>query len=294
MDYQAVPRDVLNLSVKVSKAANAEYWACDIAVGKDGQYRILECATAFAAFPYIRDWIGQYLMWKLSSGHFNKPNIPLYNWEELGKINSSLLRSMRNIHFSKQPLDTVNDGCETFNTMSLGGYPISDTSMNLGEEWPSETWNLQDNYKRNLAAIESAAIASPDIELAAFTMGLSQAAVPIDTAQDKVAMNTVAAEVVDVEMVATDSALPLLSEVHLYRFFAGVKGIGRVLAENILDAFGTSGLVDALVNDPQKLTQVKNIKQKKLTNIIEYWQSEHWQSEYRQSERRDVLSKPDH
>ena len=62
MDYQNVPRRVLDLAVNTSKAANAEYWACDIAVGKDGQYHILECATAYAAFPYIRDWIGQYLM----------------------------------------------------------------------------------------------------------------------------------------------------------------------------------------------------------------------------------------
>jgi Holliday junction resolvasome RuvABC DNA-binding subunit len=68
--------------------------------------------------------------------------------------------------------------------------------------------------------------------------------------------------------------LPLLSEVNLYNFFAGVKGIGRVLTKNILDAFSSEGLIDALVNDPQKLTQVKNIKQKKLNHIIEHWESE--------------------
>lgn len=278
MDYQGVPREVLDLSVKASKAANTEYWACDIAVGKDGQYRILECATAFAAFPYIRDWIGQYLLWKLSSGRFNKPYMPLYNWEELGKINPSLLRSMRHINFSKQPLDTVNDGCETFNTMSLYGYPISDTSMKLCEEWPSETWNRQDNYKHHLAGVES-----HTIESSVSAAKRYQQIKPEGITQDKV----------EVERMTTKSALPLLSEVHLYRFFEGVNGIGRVSAENILAVFGTSGLVDALVNDPQKLSQVKNIKQKKITNIIEHWQSENWQREYWQSDCRGVFNQAD-
>ena len=80
MDYMNVPKELLDLAVQVSKDANAEYWACDVAVGKDGKFRILECATAFAAFPYIRDWIGQYIMWKFSNGRFAKPNIPLFNW----------------------------------------------------------------------------------------------------------------------------------------------------------------------------------------------------------------------
>ena len=91
MDYMDVPKSVLDLAVKTSKAARAEYWACDIAYGKDGKVRILECATAFAAFPYIRDWIGQYLMWSLSEGRFKKPNIPMFNWEELGRLTAHCL-----------------------------------------------------------------------------------------------------------------------------------------------------------------------------------------------------------
>jgi len=100
IDYNDVPMDVLELAVKASKAAKAEYWASDIAY-VEGKPYILECATAFAAFPYIRDWIGQYLMWDFSGGKMKKPNFPLYNWEELGKIDSSLLRTMRHIEFSK-------------------------------------------------------------------------------------------------------------------------------------------------------------------------------------------------
>ena len=100
MTYEGVPMGALELAVEASKAAKAEYWACDIAE-YDGKFYILECATAFAAFPYFRDWIGQYLMWDFSEGRFPKPHIPLYSWEELGKIDSSLLRTMRNIGFSR-------------------------------------------------------------------------------------------------------------------------------------------------------------------------------------------------
>lgn len=102
MSYKNVPMNALELAVKASKAAKAEYFACDIAIdaNNDKAY-ILECATAFAAFPYIRDWICQYLMWDFSKGRYKKPHVPLFSWEELGKIDSSLLRTMRHIGFSK-------------------------------------------------------------------------------------------------------------------------------------------------------------------------------------------------
>jgi len=159
MDYQDVPKELLDLAVKVSKAANAEYWACDIAVGEDGKYRILECATAFAAFPYIRDWIGQYLMWKFSKGRFPLPNIPLYNWEELGKMNSSILRTLRYITFGRytpsydgayfldKKTKETEDG-EMYLHELDALYPMLDTETRTKEEWPSEEWNFQDNYKR--------------------------------------------------------------------------------------------------------------------------------------------------
>ena len=102
MSYENVPMNALELAVEASKAAKAEYWACDIAIcAKTDKPYILECATAFAAFPYIRDWIGQYLMWDFSNGRFGMPHVPLFSWEELGKIDSSLLRTMRHIGFSK-------------------------------------------------------------------------------------------------------------------------------------------------------------------------------------------------
>lgn len=102
MSYENVPMNALELAVAASKAAKAEYWACDIAIdAKTGEAYILECATAFATFPYIRDWIGQYLMWDLSEGRFRIPHVPLYSWEELGKMSSSVLRTLRHLYFAK-------------------------------------------------------------------------------------------------------------------------------------------------------------------------------------------------
>ncbi len=102
MSYENVPMNALELAVKASKAAKAEYWACDIAIDENTlEPYILECATAFAAFPYIRDWIGQYIMWDLSGGKFRLPHIPLFSWEELGKMNPAVLRTLRHLYFAR-------------------------------------------------------------------------------------------------------------------------------------------------------------------------------------------------
>jgi hypothetical protein len=157
MDYHDVPVELLEIAVKASKAANAEYFAADIAVGKDGKYRLLECATAFAAFPYIRDWIGSYIMYKFGKGRFKKPYFPMYNWEELGKIDSSLLRTMRYISFGRY----VPSGDGEFYTdkeIAVAGrelkvreldekFPMLLTKETDKEEWPSEIWNYQDRYR---------------------------------------------------------------------------------------------------------------------------------------------------
>ena len=101
MDYNNVPMAALELAVEASKAAKAEYWACDIGIDKNTEKAyIIECATAFAAFPYIRDWIGQYIMWDLSEGSFRMPHVPLFSWEELGKMDPSILRTLRHLYFA--------------------------------------------------------------------------------------------------------------------------------------------------------------------------------------------------
>ncbi|WP_440056550.1 ATP-grasp domain-containing protein (plasmid) [Pseudoalteromonas sp. T1lg65] len=239
MDYQDVPKSVLDLAAKASKAANAEYWACDIALGVDGKLRILECATAFAAFPYIRDWIGQYLMWMLGSGRFRKPNIPLYNWEELGKINSNLLRTMRHISFSSYT--PSQDSGELFTGLDENNYPIMDVKYDPSEEWPSEVWNFQDNYTlqaTNIKAKQYAPLPGSD--------------------ENNSELNSYAPSEFDEQQLRA-----ILSE---------VKGIGDKMIDELLSSFGAPGVVEALNNDPERLCSVRNLKSRKLERILSHWQ----------------------
>ena len=243
MDYMNVPGEALDLAVRASKSANAEYWACDIAVSHDNEFRILECATAFAAFPYIRDWIGQYLMAELTHGQMPYPNIPLYNWEELGKISSSVLRVMRHITFARG-YDIQTDTGETFHRTTSDGYPLLSTEPGTIEEWPSEQWNRQDNYRRR---------------------GQQAALEILDTGGEESELSAEPARVVP----ATST---LLSESHLLELLASAKGVSRNLARLIIDTLGLQGVLNALQHDPQQLMQVKRVKAKRLANIMKRWQ----------------------
>jgi hypothetical protein len=158
IDYDNIPMDVLELAVEASKAAKAEYWACDIAYVENKPY-ILECATAFAAFPYVRDWIGDYLMWDFSNGKFRKPYFPLFNWEQLGKIDSSLLRTMRHIQFS--PYTPSCDGAFFVNKKDAYDIEITEESnpedvpenpykpLKMEEDIPDEVKNIDRHIEVN-------------------------------------------------------------------------------------------------------------------------------------------------
>ncbi|WP_245680682.1 ATP-grasp domain-containing protein [Veronia pacifica] len=243
MDYQDVPKNVLDLAKRASKAANAEYWACDIALGKDGKLRILECATAFAAFPYIRDWIGQYLMWLLSDGQLKKPNIPLYNWEELGKIDSSLLRTMRHISFSKYT--PSQDSNECFSRFDEFGFPIQDTEYRSGEEWPSEVWNRQDNFRLEAAATQAATLT------------------PLPGADEQQ----------DPDLGSYEPAK--FNEAELRTFLNNIRGIGDKMVDDILLQFGAEGFVNAINTDPEQLCIIKNLKAKKLNLLLDQWKQQY-------------------
>ncbi len=251
MDYQKVPKELLDLAVKVSKDANAEYWACDIAVGKDGKYRILECATAFAAFPYIRDWIGQYLMWKFSNGRFPKPNIPLYNWEELGKMDPSVLRTLRYITFGrytpsydgayfldKKMVKTEEGEMALHELDSI--YPMFLTEDRNYEEWPSERWNFQDNYGKSISKV---------------------------TAKKN-------PEYGDDESAEAAESDVILDEDKMTEVLTSVKGIGKKKSEKILDKFDLHELVHALENEPKKLMKkISWMKSHLLDELTSEWNS---------------------
>jgi len=249
MDYQDVPKELLDLAVKVSKDANAEYWACDVAVGEDGKYRILECATAFAAFPYIRDWIGQYIMWKLSNGRFPLPNIPLYNWEELSKMDSSVLRTLRYITFGKytpsydgayfldKKTKETEEGEMYLHEMdSL--YPMLPTEDRNYEEWPSERWNFQDNYGKTIRKVHAQSNPHP--------VGGDE----------------------------SEESPKVLTEEHLSEMLQSVKGIGKKKTADILEAYTPADLVARLEGKPEKIIkEIKWMKKTLLKKILEKWEA---------------------
>jgi len=236
MDYQNVPQKALDIAVKASRAANAEYWACDIALGTDGKFRILECATAFAAFPYIRDWIGQYLMWQLSNGQMKAPNIPMYNWEELSKIRSGLLRTMRHITFGEYK--PSQDCADVLTEADV--YQLLPMELRLKEEWPSEIWNFQDNYvcKARLGA-----------------------------QVQKLELEEVETGAEDSEEFQQETGVNKLNAAELKAFFRSVKGIGDKMYQAIMDSLGVDGVNRALQGQPELFLQVPNLKQKKLATI---------------------------
>ena len=247
MDYQDVPKELLDLAVYVSKSANAEYWACDVAVGEDGKYRILECATAFAAFPYIRDWIGQYLMHKFSNGRFPLPNIPLYNWEELGKMDSSILRTLRYITFGKYTasydgayfLDkkqVKTDNGETYLHELDKLYPMVVTEDRNYEEWPSEKWNFQDNYGKSIHKVK--AKQNPKYD------------------------DDEASEIKDDIVVDREQIKDILTS---------AKGIGNKKSEKILAEFETVEIIHALEKEPKRLLDISWLKENILDNIVQEW-----------------------
>ncbi|WP_281222747.1 ATP-grasp domain-containing protein [Photobacterium sanguinicancri] len=278
MDYQDVPREVLDLAVRVSKAAQAEYWACDIAVSTKDEYTILECATAFAAFPYIRDWIGQYLMWQLAPAQFTQPYFADRNWEELGKVDSSLLRTMRHIQFghASESTDTGEYAPADEHYSLLNTYHEDD------EEWPSEAWNFQDLNKGKLkdSYFGSAREQTPNNPMAesdSFESFLSELSSEndLDTGIEDLAklMNAEG----DVQGVTelqdlTDAQKSVVMESQqLVNFFMSVKGIGHGLATEIVDTLGVDGTLRILNDQPEQLMTFRNLKQKKLDAILCQW-----------------------
>jgi len=249
MDYQDVPKELLDLAVKVSKDAKAEYWACDVAVGEDGKYRILECATAFAAFPYIRDWIGQYIMWLLSDGRFPLPNIPLYNWEELSKMDSTVLRTLRYITFGRytpshdgayfldKKIKQTEEGEMYLHEMDEL-YPMLPVEVRRGEEWPSERWNFQDNYGRTVRKVH--AQSNPH---------------PISSDEDA-------------------ESPKVLTQEDLTGMLQSVKGIGKKKSADVFEKYTPADLVARLEGKAEKMVKEFGWMQKKLLkSILQEWES---------------------
>ncbi len=273
MDYMNIPKELLDLAVRVSKAANAEYWACDIAVGRDGEYRILECATAFAAFPYIRDWIGQYLMWLFSNGHFELPHIPLFNWEELGKMDSSILRTLRYITFGHYTpsfdgahfLDgetRMTDEGEMYLHELDSLYPILAVEMKNFEEWPSEKWNFQDHYGKSIKIVESEYNPMYDKKIDGDE---TQEATQIVATDDEIKTTFIDGDISKKKLIETKDMYKVLTSVH---------GIGKKKSEAIMQKYETHELVEVIEMAPRKLAEEFNwLKGSLLDGIKNAWEN---------------------
>ncbi len=251
MDYMNVPKSVLDLAVKTSKAAKAEYYACDVAYGKDGKVRILECATAFAAFPYIRDWIGQYIMWILGDGRFKKPHIPMFNWEELGKIDSSLLRTMRYITFGEYTPSCDGEifikkrkrfGDKIVYIHQLDEtYKMQKVERRFFEEWPSSRWNFQDRY--SLKALKENRVEVEDVD---FSNDES-----CESKEERIS----------------------LGKKELKNFFKEVEGVGKKKIEKIFDKFEKAkNIVEVLEQNPISFSEIKGITKKVAKEIEKSWE----------------------
>jgi glutathione synthase/RimK-type ligase-like ATP-grasp enzyme/DNA uptake protein ComE-like DNA-binding protein len=253
MDYMDVPKNVLDLAVKVSKDAKAEYWACDVAYGKDGKVRILECATAFAAFPYIRDWIGQYIMWNVSEGRFKKPHMPMFNWEELGKIDPSLLRTMRHITFGSY--NDSYDGEYFGKKKKMYGkkkvylheldkkYKVYDVKQRVFEEWPSEEYNYQDRFAlKNLKTMK------------------------IKNKKDSITPSASIDEAHESQMINT------VSKKELKELLTSIDGIGKKKFDRIIDEIGSASEVSGVLEQsPSILLNIKGITKKLVAKISNEW-----------------------
>jgi hypothetical protein len=98
-------------------------------------------------------------MWDLSDGKFRMPHIPMFSWEELGKMDPSILRTLRNIYFAAFApssdgaywLKDKEDGLEGKFDMELtdesrwSDMPDSIAPVTSEDELPEEVKNVQDN-----------------------------------------------------------------------------------------------------------------------------------------------------
>jgi hypothetical protein len=78
-------------------------------------------------------------MWDLSGGKFRLPHVPLFSWEELGKMDPSVLRTLRHLYFS------------TYEPSADGAYWLADKGdfdMHLTED--GKTSDLPDAVKAPL------------------------------------------------------------------------------------------------------------------------------------------------
>ena len=172
----------------------------------------------------------------------------MFNWEELGKIDSSLLRTMRHIAFGKYT--PSYDGAYFGDKKKAHGdgeyyiheldeqYPMFDITPKDYEEWPSEKWNFQDKFPfKSIKTMEVENIESFD-------------------AQE-----------------SGDEASPeiIITKEDLEGMFEGVSGLGAKKIVDIFEEFSEDEIVENLEFDSTRFSQIKGIKGKTVEKIIKAW-----------------------
>ena len=189
-------------------------------------------------------------MWKFSEGSFPLPNIPLFNWEELGKMDSSVLRTLRYITFGRYTpsydgayfLDKgkkMTEEGEMYLHELDSLYPMLLTEDRTYEEWPSEKWNFQDNYGKSIEKVH--AKRNPEYE----------------EAGDE-----------------SEESVPVIEEKHLREVLTSVKGIGEKKSSKILKKYEPTKLVVKLEKAPEELKEeFKWFKNKMLKQLKKAWEA---------------------
>ena len=194
-------------------------------------------------------------MWNLSEGRFRKPHMPMFNWEELGKVSPDLLRTMRHITFGKY--DSSYDGEYFGNKKKMYGegerylhelddeYKVYKVKRRWTEEWPSEKWNYQDNLSlENLKSMK------------------------VPNLTDKNTPNPDKNE--DEESVQTKD----VSKEELKEVLTSIDGIGNKKFDKIIEEVGsTQDVVGVLDQSPAILINIKGITKKLIDKITDSWEN---------------------
>lgn len=175
----------------------------------------------------------------------------MFNWEELGKISPTLLRTMRHITFGEY--NPSYDGAYFGTKKKIYGekevymheldseYKIFDVKERTFEEWPSEKWNYQDRFAlKNLKSMKVPALKTEE-----------------------------APEVSDDESSSTIE----ISDEELEKLLLSVKGLGKKKLKKILKKLTHAQIIALLEVEPRVLSDIKSINDKLVDNIIETWNS---------------------
>jgi len=174
--------------------------------------------------------------------------MPMFNWEELGKVSPDLLRTMRHITFGKY--NPSYDGAYFGKKKKMYGdserylhelddeYKVYDVKRRWSEEWPSEIYNYQDRFSLN---------------------NLKSMKVPNLKKED-----APSADNEDEEIIETYT----MSKKELKKLLTSVDGIGEKKFDRIIEEIGSAEeVVGILHQSPSILLNIKGITEKLIEKI---------------------------